>query len=292
MIGVRKSAIDVSRTVTTARTEAIKKVDIDIFKTGETTVSSYSYKFKENTVNTPINLIYIDSDTGYMRFYIGINGVTKVVVNLVLDAKTKISPQLVTMDGESRYEFGFKLTETKGSHFLTLKVGNVAKDADNNTRLTDQGEAIIASYENYTYNFQVIPQEKSQSTAVDIPVDSYRDALLNVTKLWLLSRRYDRVRQPDWAGFFDNHLREYKMNDEGAEKVATDLNEAIRGKIEDILITDIVATPHLESRSWDVSVTSTDTQTQLSTFSSTVEEKKVSISTADENVSNVKTVQI
>lgn len=94
---------------------------------------------------------------------------------------------------------------------------------------------------------------------------SYRDALLNVTKLWLLSRRYDRVRQPDWAGFFDGLLREYPMTEEGARRVESALSEAINEKIPDIIITSVKAVPDLVKKGWNVYVKTVDTDTNLST---------------------------
>lgn len=95
--------------------------------------------------------------------------------------------------------------------------------------------------------------------------DTYREALLNTTKLWLLSRSYDRVRKPNWAGFFDGLLREYPMNSEGAAAVERDLLAAIEDKIPDIVITEVKATPDLVNKGWYVYVKSIDTDTNLTT---------------------------
>ena len=40
----------------------------------------------------------------------------------------------------------------------------------------------------------------------EFTLDDYRDALLNSVKLFLLSRKGDRIRQPEYAGFFDKLL--------------------------------------------------------------------------------------
>lgn len=93
--------------------------------------------------------------------------------------------------------------------------------------------------------------------------DSYVKALMNVTKLWLLSNRWDRVRNPDWAGFFDKRLREYQMSEKGASQVESDLKEAIAKKIPDVMITNVKAKPDLAARGWDVAVDALDTSTGI-----------------------------
>lgn len=107
--------------------------------------------------------------------------------------------------------------------------------------------------------------------------DTYRDALLNVTKLWLLSRAYDRVRKPNWAGFFDGLLREYPMNDEGAKQIIQDLTEELEDKIPDVVITSVTAKPDLVNKGWYIGVKSVDTDTNLTTAWSEDQELSVFI---------------
>lgn len=114
-------------------------------------------------------------------------------------------------------------------------------------------------------------------------VDSYRDSLLNVTKLWLLSGKYDRIRQPDWAGFFDDRLRNYSMNSEGAQKVQDDLLAEINEKIPDVAITEVIAEPHLEDRGWSVSVTAIDSQTKIITSAKNDKKATISFKVDEEN---------
>lgn len=97
----------------------------------------------------------------------------------------------------------------------------------------------------------------------DLKRDSYAAALLNTTKLWLLSGPYDRVRKPDWAGFFSKLLREYEMTDEGAAKVEKDLRAAVSGKITDVTIVDVKARPNPAGRSWDVNFSAYDSTTGI-----------------------------
>lgn len=259
MLGSRKSAISVAEAAVKTRVKDIKKVDIDIMSTGESPSVEKSYYFKELTGGTPIENLYMDSDTGYMRFAIDADGISKVVQSLNLDADKALQPQLVTGQEGTRYELGFRLKQASGTHFMTLRILN---------RKTESTDI-------YTYRFQIIVREKNKVPVVDVPQVSYRDSLLNVTKLWLLSRKYDRVRKPDWAGFFDGRLRGYEMNEAGATKVQNDLSEAIKYKIQDIYISDIKAIPHPESRSWDVSVVTTDTDTQLSTLTADLDSRQV-----------------
>lgn len=127
----------------------------------------------------------------------------------------------------------------------------------------------------------------------DFVQDSYGTALLNVTKLWLLSSRWDRVRRPDWAGFFDKRLREYKMNDEGAKKVEADLKNAIRNKIPDVVITNVEAVPKLTERGWEVGVDAVDTSTDVTASMTSAEGRNrdfVSILNSD-NITEIRYAQ-
>lgn len=281
MIGSRKSAITVARTAITQRVEDIKTVDIDIFDSGESEVVSREYFLKELTPMGEIKLKYIDNTTGYMRFEIKADGVKTIATGLRLDAETKLSPQLVTEN--PHYEIGFRLKESSGTHFLTFKIG-YAKIENGKIVLDASGEPIIDRYTNHLYKFHILVRTKEKMSVVDVPQDSYRDALLNVTKLWLLSSKYDRVRRPDWAGFFDNHLRSYQMSEQGAEEVVKDLQSAIAGKISGVLISDCKATPKLKERAWEVELTSTDLSTQMSTLTASREQKMVTVNLDDDNV--------
>lgn len=284
MINPRRTAVTVANTNIVKRTEDIKKVDIDIFKSGESSIVSHTYSLQELVPGTPIKLLFIEENTGYMRFKINLDGKTKFVSKLILDSEEVIKPQLTVDEfGLAHYEFGFKMKDPRGLHYMNLKVGVSKKDASGEIILDAQKNPIAESYINYLYKFHTLVRDKSQMSIVDIPVDSYRDSLLNVTKLWLLSGKYDRVRRPDWAGFFDDRLRRYPMNEEGARQVEKELMQAIATKIEDVLITDCKATPKLADRSWEVSVTSTDYKTQVSTLNLPETEKAVLINVNNEN---------
>ena len=116
----------------------------------------------------------------------------------------------------------------------------------------------------------------------DFVQDTYDAALLNVTKLWLLSGKWDRIRQPDWAGFFDKRLREYPMNDEGAQQAEKDLRTKIQEKIPDIVVTDVKAVPKLGERGWEVGVDVIDVQTEVSATMTNKRENFISIMDSDE----------
>lgn len=293
MLGARKSALRVARTVVEKRVEDIKKVDIDIFDSGETKVESGEFTYSELTPGTPIQLNFIDKNTGYVRFNIKANGTTKVVLNCVLDGETEFHPTIVDSDELGlHYEFAFRLANITSTHFINLKIGNCKVDSEGRTVKDANDAPIVLSQENYLFKFHILLRSKSEMSVVDVPQNAYRDALLNVTKLWLLSGKYDRVRKPDWAGFFDDRLRRYPMNEAGARKVEEDLLEAISGKIKEVFISDCIATPNLVERSWDVSVTSTDTTTQTSTLGLDRQQKTITINVDDENVSKSTILEI
>lgn len=121
----------------------------------------------------------------------------------------------------------------------------------------------LATGEDIIYQFYIKETVKERTVGLDIPTLYYRDALLNVTKLWLLSSKWDRIRQPNWAGFFDDRCQRFPMTDEGKERLKTELKQAIEDKIEDVIITDVYAEPNLEDRGWEVGVTSIDAETRI-----------------------------
>lgn len=287
MLGAKKSALIVAKSTVEKRVEDIKKVDIDIFDSGETKVEAGEFTYSLLTPGTPISLNFLDKNTGYIRFNINLNGESKVVLGCMLDGETEIKPALVqdTTLG-NHYEFSFRLKNATGTHFISLKVGNCKTDTRGRMLLSSvSNERIILSQENYLFKFHILLRSKNQMSVVNVPQDTYRDALLNVTKLWLLSGKYDRVRRPDWAGFFEDRLRRYPMNAEGAVQVQNDLLKEIRGKIKDVIISECIATPNLVDRSWDVAVTSTDTVTQTSTLNMNKTQKSVTINVDEDNVS-------
>lgn len=281
MLGQRKSSIQVVNKAVKDRLDKIKKVDIDIFKSGVEKLESYEYF--ANITSSNSNLLSIaacDKKTSMIRFKIdlaslNINSKNCSNVEIILDDNYKITPQVVADDdtGESdHYEFTIKLSDYDISHNLKCSL-DVEKET---TQFTQKLNA----------TFQLAKVRKDIKSQISLPVDSYRDALLNVTKLWLLSGRYDRVRHPNWAGFFDDRLRRYPMNEQGANKIKTDLAEAIKSKIEGIYIDEIEAVPDPVSKSWKVSLASTDLTTQISSNETGASKKaiEVTIGIDQENV--------
>ena len=108
--------------------------------------------------------------------------------------------------------------------------------------------------------------------SVDISIDSgkqmvqtsYGDTVRNVVKCWLLSRKDDRIRQPDWAGFFDDLLQGYDMDDNGKEQVENDLREAFSAAFEgQMMMLDVVATPDPVEKGWNIGVKVIDNKSHL-----------------------------
>ena len=95
----------------------------------------------------------------------------------------------------------------------------------------------------------------------DLKLDKYSDALMNTVKLWLLSSKWDRIRKPGWAGFFDNRMGRYTMNEDGAAQATQELSEAFKGKIPGVVLSDIHMKPKLVESGWEVGVSAVDTET-------------------------------
>lgn len=117
-------------------------------------------------------------------------------------------------------------------------------------------------------NILVKKAERVEKTDTDIftqdmQIDNYSDALMNTVKLWLLSSKWDRIRKPNWAGFFDGRLEKYPMNEEGAQQATEDLIKAFKGKIAGVELTDIHMKPKLVERGWEVAVSAIDTETGI-----------------------------
>lgn len=109
--------------------------------------------------------------------------------------------------------------------------------------------------------------------------DRYSDTLLNLTKLWLLSNRYDRVRRPGWAGFCDDLLRRYPMNEEGAAQCKSDLFTEANKAVPDVKFTEPYAEPQLQTQTWDIGITAVNIQTGMSTAKLKKEQRGITIDT-------------
>lgn len=226
------------------RTEELKKVDIDIFKSGRTKNLQYTYQLKTLISSNVIQISLLNKKMLKTIFKINIKE-GKEIASTIVDSEIKLN----TVKSGDIYETSTTLTSS-GRHEVkvTLKSG-----------------------ESYTVPFYISQIENEAGSKIDIPIDSYKEALMNVVKLWMLSNRYDRVRQPNWAGFFDSHLRSYLMNEEGAAQLEKDLADAIRNKLSDVVLQNVKAKPLLNERGWDIKVDALDTRTQISTNASNSE---------------------
>ena len=116
-------------------------------------------------------------------------------------------------------------------------------------------------------------------------LDEYSYCLANVGKLWLMSHQYDRVRYPDWAGFFDHLLREYPMSDTGALQVQQALLKAANNKVDNLLFVEATAEPLLKKEQWNIGVEVVDKTSGLSTKTLAKNEKVFTTIDASDNVS-------
>lgn len=275
MLGSRGNVIRINETRLTDYVEKIKKVDIDIFQSGVTDNVLNVYDTTVQTEGTsPIKLLFADKNKLIVHLRVDVREGFKIQ-SFTLNDDTNVVAQKVVDDDDEYYLAIVYMPEAGPEHFR-LVIENIDNPEDTRS---------------YDYNLYVRAHDVKSGTNTDIPVDSYRDALLNVTKLWLLSSKYDRVRHPDWAGFFDDRLRRYPMNDEGAKQVQVDLTNAILEKVKGVYISNVTAKPLLAERGWDVGVTSADTDTGITTDTQdTNKGLQFRISTDDDTAIEVKKV--
>lgn len=275
MLGSRGNVIRINETRLTDYVEKIKKVDIDIFQSGVTDNVLNVYDTTVQTEGTsPIKLLFADKNKLIVHLRVDVREGFKIR-SFTLNDDTNVVAQKVVDDDDEYYLAIVYMPEAGPEHFRLI-IENIDNSEDTRS---------------YDYNLYVRAHDVKSGTNTDIPVDSYRDALLNVTKLWLLSSKYDRVRHPDWAGFFDDRLRRYPMNDEGAKQVQVDLTNAILEKVKGVYISNVTAKPLLAERGWDVGVTSADTDTGITTDTQdTNKGLQFRISTDDDTAIEVKKV--
>lgn len=275
MLGSRGNVIRINETRLTDYVEKIKKVDIDIFQSGVTDNVLNVYDTTVQTEGTsPIKLLFADKNKLIVHLRVDVREGFKIQ-SFTLNDDTNVVAQKV-VDGDDEYYLAIVYMPEAGPEHFRLVIENIDNPEDTRS---------------YDYNLYVRAHDVKSGTNTDIPVDSYRDALLNVTKLWLLSSKYDRVRHPDWAGFFDDRLRRYPMNDEGAKQVQVDLTNAILEKVKGVYISNVTAKPLLAERGWDVGVTSADTDTGITTDTQdTNKGLQFRISTDDDTAIEVKKV--
>lgn len=275
MLGSRGNVIRINETRLTDYVEKIKKVDIDIFQSGVTDNVLNVYDTTVQTEGTsPIKLLFADKNKLIVHLRVDVREGFKIQ-SFTLNDDTNVVAQKVVDDDDEYYLAIVYIPEAGPEHFRLI-IENIDNPEDTRS---------------YDYNLYVRAHDVKSGTNTDIPVDSYRDALLNVTKLWLLSSKYDRVRHPDWAGFFDDRLRRYPMNDEGAKQVQVDLTNAILEKVKGVYISNVTAKPLLAERGWDVGVTSADTDTGITTDTQdTNKGLQFRISTDDDTAVEVKKV--
>lgn len=275
MLGNRSSLQQVIKSKYTDVEDNIKRVDIDIFSDGRIKNIMHKYVVVSKTFgSSPFVISFYGEDTLVVHFKIsgcGIDFNNDSIVSLLMDSETECGTQM-SEDDSGQFALAIVYPQTEGDHTLELT---------------------MRSGKTFSYKFFVISKEIEYGSTIDIPQVSYRPALLNVVRLWLLSRKNDRIRHPGWAGFFDNRLGEYSMDANGAASIAKDLKAAIIDKIENVYISDVSATPLVTQRGWDVQVTSVDTETLITTgaYESAKKDTHFIVSKDDENVVSVKEVE-
>lgn len=114
---------------------------------------------------------------------------------------------------------------------------------------------------------------------------TYSKAVMNAYRFWLLSGRWDYVRQPGYAGFFDRWCNEFPMTSDGESQLVQSLTSktelAFGGMIS---LNDVTAKADVISRRWSVSVEPVDVATGLVGKSDKPEEATIVVDTTANKV--------
>lgn len=101
-------------------------------------------------------------------------------------------------------------------------------------------------------------------------LDEYQAAIMNAVKLFLLTRKGDRIRNVSYGGFFDKILSNYDMTAEGAQAVEADLKkELINYFGTSLIIEDVQATPDPVKEEWAIGVSVLDPESKMEIDAST-----------------------
>jgi hypothetical protein len=89
-------------------------------------------------------------------------------------------------------------------------------------------------------------------------------AILNAYRMWLQSKHYDYIRNPDFGGFFENNLNDrFPFKPESELAVAQALVAETNQKWPDIELISVTATCNMSTRGWEVHVIAKDKGTNM-----------------------------
>lgn len=114
---------------------------------------------------------------------------------------------------------------------------------------------------------------------------TYSKAVMNAYRFWLLSGKWDYVRQPEYAGFFDRWCNEYPMTSAGEASLVSALISKTSEAFGDMIqLNDVSAKADVVSRRWSVNVEPIDVATGLVGKSDNPDEPTVLIDTTSNKV--------
>jgi hypothetical protein len=89
-------------------------------------------------------------------------------------------------------------------------------------------------------------------------------AILNAYRLWLQSKHYDYLRNPEFGGFFENNLNDkFAFTPDNEQAVAQALVNESAAKWPDIVILECKVTCNYKDREWIVHIIAQDKGTLL-----------------------------
>jgi hypothetical protein len=98
-------------------------------------------------------------------------------------------------------------------------------------------------------NYKVVePEEKGRGITL-----GGGDVIINQLKIWLQSGRYDYIRKPDYAGFFDNQLNDrYPFSPDSEEAIKGDLVSTVETMFPQIEVLACDVNCDFNARKWKV----------------------------------------
>ena len=118
---------------------------------------------------------------------------------------------------------------------------------------------------------------KYNSKVNENPAISQGSAVLNAYKIWLQSRKQDYHRQPNKAGFFDNLLNEYALEDASAELIKKDLIDQTKMKFPQVTVVACDVTLDKPGRGWKIKVVVKDNLTNMVGYDMAVNNESISV---------------
>lgn len=112
-------------------------------------------------------------------------------------------------------------------------------------------------------DYEVFNDEWTTKSRSTIETNYY--AILNAYRMWLMSKKYDYIRAPEFGGvILDNLLgNKIKVSPDNEEVVRNLIFNETAAKWPDILLEDVIVQACPSSKSWKVNIVAQDKQSKM-----------------------------